>query len=142
MPIARATKSQIAALLAGESPTVAKARQKRPGKPCVPLEKDIQRQILDYLALRGIPAWRVNSGAMVGEYKGKKRFMRMNGKPGMSDICGVIPGGRALFIEVKRPGRLATVEQTWFLNEMDAAGALAFVAWSVADVEKALGAVQ
>lgn len=106
-----------------------------------PLEKDIQKAILDYLALRRIPAWRVNSGAMVGEYKGKRRFMRFNGAAGHSDIAGVLSGGRALFIECKRPGGKPTPDQLAFIETMKATGALAFVATSVADVERALNGV-
>ena len=44
-------------------------------------ESDIQRQIMDYLAAKGILAFRMNAGAM----KLEKRFVRF-GVPGMADV--------------------------------------------------------
>lgn len=66
-----------------------------------PKEKDIQRAILDYLALFPLKvfAWRANTGAM----KVDRRFVRFNIQ-GAADITGVLVGGRRLEIEVKRPG--------------------------------------
>ena len=50
------------------------------------------------LSLRGIPAFRINSGACrVG-----KRFIRF-GAPGLPDIIGVLPDGRFLGVETKAP---------------------------------------
>ncbi len=115
----------------------------------VPLEKDIQRAILQYLALRGILAWRVNSGAVSGTYKGKQRFVRFNGAEGCSDIIGMIPGrlfdpprvgATFLAVEVKRPNQKPTEKQQRFLDMVSDAGAISFVARSVADVERALEA--
>jgi hypothetical protein len=48
-------------------------------------ETQIVRAILDYLAARRVLAYRMNTGAIEAEYKGKKRFMRF-GVPGMADI--------------------------------------------------------
>jgi hypothetical protein len=118
-------------------------RPRKPGKPAtglpVPLEKDIQRAILSLLSFRGIMAWRVNSGAMSAQSStGKKRFMRFNGMPGMSDIAGILPGGQSLFVEVKRPGEKPTDLQANFLALATAQGALAFWADSLAMVERTL----
>ena len=72
-------------------------------------EGDVLKACLDYLELRGIFAWRNNSGAVVSSYtrkgdgKTKSRFIRY-GYPGSGDIIGLLPHGRFLSIEVKKPG--------------------------------------
>lgn len=101
------------------------------------LEKDIQKQILDWLRLHGATAIRVNSGAMAGDYKGKKRFVRMNDTVGCSDIL-CCWRGRFVAIEVKRPGNKPTLDQESFLQTVERSGGLAIVAYSVDDVEKEL----
>lgn len=103
-----------------------------------PSESDIQRTILDYLALLRIPAWRNNSGAVaLGEGK-SRRYVRY-GQKGSSDILGVLPpSGRLLAIEVKRPGNKPTEHQTAWLERMRAAGAVCIVATSIEDVQRVL----
>src|ERR1039457_5105609 len=61
-------------------------------------EADIQRQILDYLTLKGIFHYRQNSGA----FRRDDHFYRM-GVAGAPDIICVV-GGRYIGIEVKAPG--------------------------------------
>lgn len=101
-----------------------------------PLEKDIQGQILDYLHLRRVFAWRQNAGAMKGEHKGKRWFVRFASVDGISDIVGVLPGGRFLAIEVKRPGEEPTPSQRAFLSRVTDAGGMAFAATSVREVQE------
>jgi len=114
-----------------------------------PLEKDIQRAILQYLEIKHIFHWRNNTGAYKADDdkdgasapqvgKKKSRFIRF-GKKGSSDIIGVLPGGRALFIEVKRPsGGSLSAAQKEFLGRARMAGALAFEARSVEEVDRQL----
>jgi hypothetical protein len=102
-----------------------------------PLEREIQLQILQYLQARGILAWRANSGAMQGEHKGKKRFVRFNSMQGVSDIIGCFKG-LLLCIEVKRPGEKPTPAQRAFLELVRLAGGISFVATSVEDVQREL----
>ena len=114
-------------------------------------EKEIQRAILDYLALvPGVVVWRNNVGAMFGQHKGKRWAVRF-GAPGLSDIIGwrsEVLGDKShqwrsrpvfLAIEVKRPGGKLSKEQAAFLNRVMQAGGIAFVAESVDDVSRALG---
>lgn len=106
-----------------------------------PLESEILKQCLQYLRLRGIVCWRVNSGAVAGEHKGKRRFVRFNTMPGCSDILGLLPpSGRLLAIECKRPGGKATPDQLQFLDLINRSGGLAFIATSVGDISAALAA--
>jgi len=90
-------------------------------------ELDIQKQILTWLKLNGIFAFRVNTMG-VPLPNGKFRPSPMKGIP---DIIGVLPGGRALFIEVKRPGGKTSKEQDEFLAVADIAGAEVLVAESL-----------
>ena len=101
-----------------------------------PLEKDIQRAILDYLALfpQKCFAWRANTGAM----KIDNRHVRF-GIKGAADITGVLAGGRRLEIEVKRPGRKPDMHQRAFGESITRLGGLYLVATSVDDVRAVLG---
>lgn len=84
-------------------------------------------------ALRGHPAvaWveRQNSGA----FKDGNRFVRF-GWPGCADILGQLRDGRFLAVEVKAPGGRLSEAQAFFLDRVRAAGGVAFVASSAADV--------
>jgi hypothetical protein len=111
-----------------------------PKKNAQPLEKEVQRDILDWLEKVGVWAWRSNRGAFGATHNGKRRFVTF-GCRGQSDISGVLPGGRALFVEVKRPGGDGpTPDQQWFIDTANRSGGLAFVARSVLDVQRALAA--
>lgn len=105
-------------------------------KKLVPLEKDIQKAILEYLQLLRIFAWRNNTGAMSGEHHGKKWFMRF-GFPGIADILGILPSGRFLAIEVKRPGGKLTLDQVAFKQAVESNGGMYLLAQSIDDVKKA-----
>jgi hypothetical protein len=106
-----------------------------------PREQDTVNAILRYLGAMHIYAWRVNVGAVTArahDFNASDRFIRF-GTKGTSDILGLIPPtGRMLAVEVKLPGREATVYQTAFLEQVRKHGGLAFVAHSVKEVERAL----
>lgn len=112
-----------------------------------PREQDTVTAVLAYLRLRGIPAWRMNTGAFRGEYKGKPRFHRF-GVVGMSDIIGVLPfwpadsrtlSGVFLAIEIKGARGVLRPAQRAFLNQVTKAGGTAFVARTLDDVRQELG---
>lgn len=108
-------------------------RPKR-GKPGGPgPEQMLQTAILAYLALRSIPAWRINSGAIRTEAGNLVRLA----PAGFSDIIGIY-GGRFLAIEVKQPGKCPTEAQQAFLDAVTAAGGVAFCAHSLDEVIEAL----
>ena len=90
------------------------------------MEADIQRNILSYLATRGIVAWRTNSGKVRNNV-----YMAPKGTP---DIIGYLPSGRFLGIEVKRPKQpLSDSQQAW-LERAEKAGCAVMVARSVEEV--------
>lgn len=125
---ARMTPAQYASL------TGMRSKRCRAAKP---LERDVQASILAYLASIGAYAIRVNSGAMAGEYKGRKRFVRFTNRPGCSDIIACWRG-KFVAIECKRAGQTATLRQKQFMAEVRRAGGVAFVARSVDDVRENL----
>lgn len=96
------------------------------------------RVCLDYLKLRGVYAWRANTTGVWDETK--KCFRTFHGLRGVADILGCLrPNGRLLAVECKAgKGRLSR-EQEAFLAGVQAAGGLAVVARSLADLEEALG---
>jgi len=94
-------------------------------------ETDIQAAILSCLRAMGIFAWRQNTGA-VSE---GKRFVRF-AFPGISDILGVLPGGKFLAIEVKSDRGKLTPRQKAFLQHVADNQGVAIVARCVDDVIK------
>ena len=110
-------------------------------------EAQVQAACLAELERRGIPAWHLDAG---GTKTRKVRGLTGPGgqadiPAGWPDIVGILPGGRVLFCEVKRPGvwigrkrvqapGAPTKEQTAFLERAEAAGALCLVAWSLSDL--------
>jgi hypothetical protein len=101
-------------------------------------EAALQRAILEYLNYNNVMAWRVNSGLARTINKGKKSIIRL-APAGTPDIVGVMyPTGRALFVEVKRPGKKPTDTQLEQMQDLSGFGALCVVATSVDEVKSAL----
>jgi hypothetical protein len=104
-----------------------------------PTESAVLSGVLRALKVHPRVAWaqRMNSGAHVtGEGK-TRRFVRFGFK-GCPDVIGQLVGGRALYIEVKRPSWRVSPDQKAFLEYTAKHGAVAFVARSVTDVWEAL----
>lgn len=87
-----------------------------------PTEADLVKACLQLLRLRGIFAFRVNCGAVLGTHRGKRRFVRFTSVPGVSDILGVLPGGRLLCVEAKGPKGKLRASQAAFLDAVRRAG--------------------
>ena len=105
-----------------------KTENKRPRRRYQTSEKALRNTILHYLNLKGIYAWKQNTGAMQVE----GRFIRFS-SPGVSDIIGILPDGRFLAIETKVTGKL-TRHQEVFLENIRERGGIAVVARLVDDV--------
>lgn len=112
-------------------------RPKRP-KPPVPREADILAAVLSILAWSGILYWRVPLSPVLRGGPGPKARLCPNPMKGFPDIAGVLPGGRLLVVEVKRPGERLRPEQAVWRANLEAAGALYVLATSVEDVRRAL----
>jgi len=129
----RLTPKQAAAMMTG----------KRPGRKRQPTEKEVQTAITDWLRARGAFVIRINSGAMAGTYKGRRRFVKFNDQPGCADLLAVWPhgwhdpkAGIFLAVEVKRPGPDRTplkrrLQQEAFRAEVIKRGGIACVVSSV-----------
>lgn len=101
-------------------------------------ETDLIRNILIYLNFyRMIPAWRMNAGNIMIPTEGGGKRMYKGAPAGTSDIIGILPGsGVFLAIEAKIKGNTTTAKQDSFLEHIRSAGGVAFVAYSIDDVEK------
>ncbi len=100
-------------------------------------ESDIEKQILHWLSLNKIFAWKTKT---VGTFDPTSRRFRSTPKhymKGVSDIIGIW-GRRPLAIEVKRPKCYPSPEQRVFMQSFNDAGGIAFVARSIEDVVKNL----
>ena len=98
-----------------------------------PLERDIQKACLQWLALAKVFAWRNNSAAMVIGEGPSRRFLRA-GIVGGSDVLGILPGGKLMALEIKRPGGKTTEAQEAFLQRVRDAGGVALVITSVEEL--------
>ena len=93
------------------------------------LEKDVQRQILDYLVRRQVWHRRFNTGALPGPHGRPIRF----GSPGLPDILVRTKIGSIIWIECKSStGKLSEDQRKW-KEDMEGFGDIYIVARSVED---------
>jgi hypothetical protein len=95
------------------------------------VEQGIQAAILQYLRWKGIFCWKNNTA---GIYVKARNTYIPSHAPGVSDILGVLHGGRIICIEVKSPKGRISPHQQQFIDAINSAGGLAFVARSVDEV--------
>jgi len=99
-----------------------------------PKESEIEKEILRYLHIKGIEAWKNKSMGTFDPSTKRFRF-NPNMKLGVSDILGILSDGRFLAIEVKRDKTCKPSDhQRKFIQMINDKGGLAFVARSVEDV--------
>ncbi len=94
-------------------------------------EKQLTNSIIEHLNYSGLcRVWRVNSGLIKQEYKGKSRMIRL-AHAGQSDIQGYTRDGKGTFIalEVKKPEtrKRVTALQQEFIDEVELAGGIGAV---------------
>ena len=92
------------------------------------LEEDLQRDVLRFLQYMGVMADTTHTpnssrGRQPTEYKAR------------ADIRGILPSGRALVLELKRPGEKPDQDQLDYLQRAREHNALAFWADSLKTVE-------
>lgn len=98
-------------------------------------EANVVHGCLAYLKLRGIYAWRQNTGAAKTK---SGRFVKF-GMPGTPDIVGMLPGGRFLGIECKRPnGGRQSPAQKLFQANTDANNGVYLLVTSVGELSDAM----
>ena len=97
-------------------------------------ENEVLKQCLEYLQIKGIFAFRNNTGAV----KIGKRFIRF-GYAGSSDILGILPDGRFLAVECKREkGGVVSPVQKMFLKEIQDNNGVACVVHSAKELAEIL----
>lgn len=101
-------------------------------------EAIIENQILEWLELNKIIAWKNHSVAIFDPVKKSFRKLSKWVRPGVSDILGILSDGRFLAIEVKSKTGKTSGVQSDFLSDITSSGGVAFVARSVEDVESRL----
>ena len=106
-------------------------------------ESPVVKSCREYLTLMGAFVWRNQSGmTIINDAKYGKRAIRQGVKGG-ADIIGVLPGGRFLAVECKRPlgprgghgGSVQTDDQRAFQAEVESRGGVYIVARSTRDLE-------
>jgi hypothetical protein len=106
----------------------------KPRREAVPRtsEAEVVRRVMEYLSLKDIPAYRINSGAAHTASGGFVRF----GAKGMSDIYAIGPGGRSVWIECKRPkGGVVSPYQREFIDRVNRHGGVAIIVTSLESLE-------
>ena len=106
------------------------------------LEREIQKQCLKCMHMKGIYCWRNNTAGIYNKKSGGYFF---HGLAGVSDILGILPqecshGLQGVFIavEVKTPKGIVSDAQRAFLGQIEARGGLALVVHSVDELEQRL----
>ena len=94
-------------------------------------EKDIQKQILDWLRWHKVFCWKSNTA---GIYRKSTDSYIPAGMRGISDIIGIF-NGRMICIEVKMPKKKPSEFQQRFIDSINKSGGIAFVAHSLDEVE-------
>ena len=98
-------------------------------------ESMIVSSCLEFLQWKGIFSWRSNQAPIP---TGDGRYRRFVGLRGAADIQGVVPGGKALHVEIKtETGKLSPFQEE-FLDRVSSLGGIAIVARSVEELEKDL----
>jgi hypothetical protein len=97
-------------------------------------ESDVLAGALSLLKLRGVFAWRCNSGVAFRDGRPIKLA-----PAGTADILGIVPGsGKLLAIECKARGGKLKENQRVFLANIRAAGGVALVVSDLAALDAAL----
>jgi len=92
-------------------------------------ESEVQNQIIGWLCLNQIFNWRQNTmGVYMGQDENGKGKFRKAPSTGVADILGVLPDGKFLAIECKRPGGKPTPEQIEFIDNVNANNGIGFIA--------------
>ena len=101
-------------------------------------ENAVTSEILEYLQWKGIYCWKNKN---IATFDPKTNRFRRLGKyeiRGVSDILGIMKNGKMLAIECKTGYNKASDVQKEFIDNINKAGGIAFVAYGIDDVKKYL----
>lgn len=100
-------------------------------------ESQLVNALIEEMLYRGIICWRNNNTPVFDATRQLYRKMPKFSMPGIPDIAGIMPDGRALFIEVKLPKGKISPAQAAFIYKAKALRAIAFVARNSQDIHTA-----
>jgi hypothetical protein len=102
-------------------------------------EADVIRAVDQWLTLKRIPHWRINSGAL----KTQRGQLVHFGAKGMADFYAIGNEGKSIWIECKRPsGGVLSAHQKEFLDCVNRHAGVGIVTRSVDELEKQLKEAQ
>jgi len=108
-----------------------------------PLESDIHKQVANYLDLT-LPVssvWStIGHGGMPLHPRTAARLKAQGLKPGIPDVL-IVWQGRAIFVEIKRPGGRLSPAQKAMHERITSAGAVVATCFSAEDVERYLSVI-
>jgi len=109
--------------------------RKRRYNPLRPPENPLVTGCIAVLKSRGALVWRQNQG---GAYAHGYFIRFTRGVDGISDIIGLLPGGRFCAVECKRKPYKPTKEQLTFIADVRKKGGFAVAVYSVQELIEAL----
>lgn len=104
-------------------------------KKPVPLEKEIQSSICEYLDLRNVFFWRQNTSPTFNQNAGMYQAMPKYALRGVPDII-VIKKGKFIGLECKRPGAKQSEHQLLFQDNCERNDGEYYIVTSIEDVQK------
>lgn len=93
-------------------------------------ENEVKKAIKEYLEAKGFRVFRINNGGVYrGMGKDNKPRFSFAGDAGVADLfaCG---HGVGMWVETKATGKRPTLEQDWFLNEINLIGGGHYAVWA------------
>lgn len=106
-------------------------------KKQIPLEKDIQDAVCQYLALKKHFFWRQNTAPTVQKSADGWAFRKMGkyAMKGIPDVIVLVSGGFFVGLEIKRPGKKLSEDQVEFKRRCDEIGAEYHLITSIEDLK-------
>lgn len=104
-------------------------------KKQIPLEKDIQEVVCQYLSLKKHFFWRNNNVPIFDVTKKTFRSMPKFAMKGVPDVIVLVDGGFFVGLEIKRPGKKLSPDQVEFKRRCDEIGAEYYLISSVDDLK-------
>lgn len=133
------SKKEQAAIVAIARGGETMSKRTKARKPQVgPTENQVKKSFQDFATQRGVFVWRCNSGSLVfNRADGSKAFLDL-APTGTADVIGLLPDGRFLGVEVKRPDKWPTKEQIAWMQRVNKNNGVAIWADNLATLDRLL----
>jgi len=101
-------------------------------------ESILQAEMVQHLQKQGIYFFSVPNEAAGKDKLRTMRMMGMGMRPGVADMVLVMPGGKVVFVEVKKPDGKQSDSQKKFECKVLSLGHLYYIVRSITDLDTAL----